>query len=147
MKQFCVALLLVVSLALVGCGSGNGSNPVTVNGNWSAILVNDDGSSAFAFTTALLVKGDGTLSVTNFTFSSDSPCFVAGQTTSGSFALSGDFNGHVTGTFAFTVESQSPVGNTLTLSGTASGNTISGTWTLTGGTGCTGSGRFTMTRQ
>ena len=35
------------------------------------------------------------------------------------------------GTFGFTVKSGSPAGNTLTLSGTASGNTMSGNWTLT----------------
>jgi hypothetical protein len=28
--------------------------------------------------------------------------------------------------------------------GTVNGNAITGTWTLTGGTGCTGSGNFTM---
>jgi hypothetical protein len=33
------------------------------------------------------------------------------------------------------------------LSGTANGNTISGTWSLTGGAGCTGSGNFIMTKM
>jgi hypothetical protein len=38
--------------------------------------------------------------------------------------------GNVTGEFQFSVMSGSPSGNTLTLSGTANGNTISGTWFL-----------------
>jgi hypothetical protein len=32
----------------------------------------------------------------------------------------------------------------LTLIGTVNGNTISGTWNLTGSTGCTGNGTFTL---
>jgi hypothetical protein len=69
---------------------------------------------------------------------------VSGETESGSFAFTGDFNGKVTGTFTFNVVSGSPSGNTLKLMGTVNGNAITGTWTLTGGTGCTGSGNFTM---
>jgi hypothetical protein len=45
------------------------------------------------------------------------------------------------------VQSGSPSGNTLALAGTTSGNTISGTWTLTGSSGCTGNGTFTMTKM
>jgi hypothetical protein len=52
----------------------------------------------------------------------------------------------VNGKFGMTVESGSPAGNTLALSGTANGNTISGTWALTGSGGCTGNGAFTMTK-
>jgi hypothetical protein len=33
------------------------------------------------------------------------------------------------------------------LTGSAAGNTISGNWTLTGSSGCTGSGTFSMTRM
>jgi hypothetical protein len=51
------------------------------------------------------------------------------------------------GSFGFSVLSGSPSGNDLTLSGTANGNTISGTWTLTGSAGCTGAGSFTMTKM
>jgi hypothetical protein len=46
-----------------------------------------------------------------------------------------------------TVQSSTPTGNTFTLSGAVSGNTIAGTWTLTGSLGCTGSGSFTMTKM
>lgn len=146
MKQFAVALLLAVGLTLVGCGS-NSSTPGNINGTWNATLIDSNNTTVFSFGTSLVVNGDGTLSITNFTFNSNSPCFVSGQTESGSFTLMGNFNGQVNGKFGFVVQSGSPAGNTLTLSGMATGNLISGTWSLTGGTGCTGSGSFTATRM
>jgi hypothetical protein len=147
MKQFMVALVLLAGLALVGCGSNN-MNPGNINGTWNATLMSTGGSQpVLTFGTSLAVNGDGSLSITNFSFSTSSPCFVSGETESGSFTLSGNFNGQVNGKFGLTVKSGTPSGNTLMLSGTASGNTISGTWTLTGGTGCSGNGTFTMTRM
>jgi hypothetical protein len=146
MKKLAVALLLAAGLVLVGCGSNN-SNSSNINGNWTAVLTNSsDGSQAFTFTTSITENNDGTLSVTNLTISSSS-CFVSGETESGSFALGGNLNGNVTGQFQFKVLSASPSNNVLTLTGTANGNTIKGTWTLTGGTGCQGSGNFTMTKS
>lgn len=146
MKQFAVALLLLAGLALLGCG--NNMNPATINGSWNATLMSSGSNNPiFTFGTSLMVNGDGSLSITNFSFNTSSPCFVSGETESGSFTLSGNFNGQVNGTFGFTVKSGSPAGNTLTLTGTASGNTVSGTWILVGGTGCTGNGTFTMTRM
>jgi hypothetical protein len=139
MKKLAVAGLVAVVLTLVGCGwhdHGHGN----INGTWTAILSDSD----FSFGTSVVVNGDGTLSVDQFSFSTNGPCFVSGETESGSFAFTGDFNGHVTGQFDFKVVSGSPSGNTLKLMGTVNGNAITGTWTLTGGTGCTGSGNFTM---
>ena len=142
MKRLSVAWLVAVVLALVGCGS-NGSKG-NINGTWTAILSDTN----FSFGTSVVVNNDGTLSVSQFNFSTNGPCFVSGETESGSFALTGDFNGNVTGQFNLKVVSGSPSGNTLTLTGTANGNTIAGTWSLTGGnpTGCSGSGTFTMTK-
>jgi hypothetical protein len=150
MKRFAVPVFLLcltlVGITLVGCGSSN--NPANINGTWNASLVgSNNGQTTLNFGTSLIVNGDGTLSITNFQFSSNSSCFVDGETETGSFTLSGNFNGQVSGKFAFTVLSNTPANNTLTLTGTATGNTISGTWTLTGGTGCTGNGNFTMTRM
>lgn len=146
MKHFALAALLIVSLTAIGCGSK--SNPANINGNWNATLTsNGGGSPAFTFGTSLSVNGDGSLSVSNFSFTTNSPCFVSGETESGSFTLSGNFSGQVNGKFGFSVLSGSPSGNTLTLNGTASGNTISGQWSLTGSSGCTGSGTFTMTKM
>jgi len=146
MKQFAAAFVLFISLALVGCGSDN-SHASDINGTWNATLVSAGNQTIFAFGTDLKVNGDGSLSVSNFSFTTNSPCFVSDETESGSFTLSGNFNGMVNGKFGFSVLSGSPAGNTLALSGTANGNTISGTWTLTGSGGCTGNGTFTMTKM
>lgn len=146
MKQSIAAVVVGVCLILAACGA-NRVNPATINGGWNATLTDNGNATAFSFGMSLLVNGDGTLGVSNFTFTTNSPCFVSGGSESGSFILSGTFNGTVTGKFNFAVQSGSPAGNTLTLAGTANGNTIAGTWTLTGGTGCTGSGLFTMTKM
>ena len=140
MKKLAVAMLLVAGLALVGCGS---NNPANINGNWTATLT---GSQNFNFTTSIIENSDGTVSVSKFTFSSNS-CFLQGETETGTFALSGNFNGKVTGKFGMIVTSGTPSGNTLTLTGDANGNTITGTWTLTGSSGCTGNGTFTMNKS
>ena len=142
MKKLAVALLVAVVLTLVGC-IWNHHRHGNINGTWIAVLSDTD----FSFGTSFMVNGDGALIVSNFSFSTSGPCFVSGETESGSFALTGDFNGHVTGQFGFKVVSGSPSGNTLTLTGTANGNTIAGNWSLTGGSGCQGSGTFTMTKS
>jgi hypothetical protein len=140
MKKLAVAWLVAVVLTLAGCGS-NGSKQGNINGTWTAVLTGD---ANFTFGTSLVVNNDGTLSVSQFSFSTNGPCFVSGETESGSFGFTGDFNGNVTGQFGFKVVSGSPSGNTLTLTGTVTGNTIAGNWTLTGGSGCQGLGTFTM---
>ena len=145
MKQFAVLILLAVGLALVGCGFD--SNPANINGSWNATLMSNNNTTDFAFGTSLSVNGNGALTVSNFSFTTDSPCFVSGETESGSFTLSGNFSGQVNGKFGMVVQSGDPSGNTLTLAGTAKGNTITGTWTLAGSAGCTGSGTFTMTKM
>jgi hypothetical protein len=145
MKQFAVAFVLLIGIVLTGCGSDS-KNASNINGTWNATLVSAGNQTIFAFGTDLKVNGDGSLSVSNFSFTTNSPCFVSDETESGSFTLSGNFNGMVNGKFGFAVQSGSPAGNALALSGTANGNTISGTWTLTGSGGCTGNGTFTMTK-
>jgi len=143
MKHFLVALFLLAGLTLIGCGSS--SHASNINGNWNATLTDSSNNPVFTFGTSLNVNGDGSLSISNFKFTSASPCFTAASTETGSFTLSGDFNGNVNGSFGFTVLSANPSGNTLTLNGTANGNTITGQWTLSGN-GCTGSGTFNMTK-
>ncbi|HXJ85544.1 MAG TPA: hypothetical protein VMS18_01905 [Candidatus Binatia bacterium] len=145
MKQLAIAFALLIGFALVGCGSTN-TNSSKVNGNWNATLVSGGNSTVFAFGTSLKTNGDGSLTVSNFKFTSNSPCFVSGETETGSFTLSGNFSGSMSGSFGMTVQSGDPSGNTLTLSGTENGNTISGTWNLVGSGGCTGNGAFTMTK-
>jgi hypothetical protein len=145
MKLFGIVMLLAVGSVLVGCGGGHSSSG-NINGNWTATLSNTDNSPAFLFTTSLTQTDGSDVTVSNFTFTSKSPCFASGGTETGSFSLTGNFNGSVTGGYGMTIQSGTPSGNTLTLQGTVKNNTISGTWTLTGvSAGCTGAGTFTMT--
>lgn len=136
-------VVLVLGLAMLGCG--NGSSSTNINGNWSASLTGSPtGPTIYAFTTTFAEASGGGLSITNFTFTSAGSCFTGQTTESGSFTLSGDFSGNVTGTFGMTITGS---GNTLMLQGgVANNNTITGTWSLTGSTGCTGNGFFTITR-
>lgn len=133
---------------MAACGSGSTSG--NINGTWKASLTNADGTPEYAFTTSFTQNGNGTLTVSNFTFTSAGPCFASQSTTqTGSFALSGNFSGNVTGTFGMTATTRFPgaaTQNVLTLQGTVSGSTITGTWNLTGVSGCSGNGNFTITR-
>ena len=145
MKKLAVAMVLVAGLVMWGCGSN--SNNRNINGTWSATLTDNSQNQVFSFSTALVDNGDGTVNVTKLSFSTNSPCFVSGDTESGTFGLSGNLNGNVKGTFGMTIKSGTPSGNVLSLSGTVNGNTISGMWTLTGTGNCSGSGTFTMTKM
>ncbi len=147
MKQFALVALLAVGFTLVGCGS-NSTNPASLNGTWNASLLSNSTTTDFNFGTGLTVNGDGSLTVVNFSFTTNSPCFASGETETGSFTLSGNLDGNVNGKFGMNVQSGTPSGNMLALSGNVSGgNTISGNWTLTGSSGCTGNGSFTMTKM
>ena len=146
MKQCLVTVLVMLGLTLIGCGSNNNSKASNVNGTWNASLMSGGAQPVFAFGTSMNVNGDGSLAITNFKFTTNSSCF-ASETESGSFTLSGNFNGNVNGKFGMNVQSESPSGNTLALTGTVNGNTITGNWTLTGSSSCTGSGTFTMTKM
>ncbi len=146
MKQFAALVLLAACAILVGCGGSNSVNPATINGAWTATLTDSNNQAYGSLDLSMVTNGGGALTVTNLTITAPSPCFVSGQTATGSFSLMGNFNGNVTGTFALTVQSGTPAGNIMSLSGKANGNTISGSWKLTGGFGCTGNGLFIMTR-
>jgi hypothetical protein len=154
MRTLAILGLVAMEVMVMGCGSKSSttSTTQTANGLWeSALIGKDAGVGVFNFTTSFTIGGDGTLSVTYFSFLTTGPCFaLTGDTTSGS--LTGTTTGtNASGTFQFTVSSN---GNTLSLTGTATGTTdssgnttwtsITGTWTLTGGANCAGTGTFTM---
>lgn len=141
-KSFGMIVLLLLGLATSGCGSSSNSSSGNINGTWSANLTNPDGSPAFAFTTSFTQGSGGSLSFTNLTFTTNGSCFPGTTTETGSFGLGGNFNGNVTGTFGMTISSSGTT-NQLVLQGTVSGNAITGTWSLAGGTGCSGNGTFT----
>jgi hypothetical protein len=149
MRRLGIVLLVALGLFLAGCG-GDHSTPGSgnINGNWAATLSDTGSSPVFTFTTAFRQGGGTDVSVSNFTFTTSSPCFVSGGTETASFILGGNFGGSVTGSFELNIQSATPSGNALTLNGTVKSNTISGTWSLSGVTsGCTGNGNFMITRM
>jgi outer membrane lipopolysaccharide assembly protein LptE/RlpB len=147
MKTLGTILVLGIALVLAGCGST--SNSGNVNGNWTAALMNSSsgGSPVFNFTATFTQSSGSGVTITNLNFSSSTPCFAAGSTATGGFTLSGNQNGVTSGGFQMNIQSTGSTSNLLTLQGTVSNNTISGTWALSGTTsGCSGSGAFTMNK-
>ena len=149
MNKGFIATLLGLTMILGGCGSSSSNNSNNINGNWSAMLTDSGNAPAFAFRTTFTQMSGSSVSVTNLTFTTATPCFVSGETESASFVLNGNFNGNVTGAFQLMVKSGTPSGDTLTLQGAAkNNNSITGTWTLVGvNSGCSGSGNFAATRM
>jgi len=148
MKRFRMVFFVAVSLILTACGGGNSNVLDTLTGNWTATLTNTDQTPAFTFTTSLSQSNGTTLTGTNLTFTVSTGCFTSAASQTGSFVLSGNFNGNITGSFQLTITSATPSNNTLTLQGTVNNNAIIGGWTLAGLTpGCTGAGDFTLTRM
>jgi hypothetical protein len=149
MRHFAIAALMALGLILCACGNtNNSSNNGSINGNWTATLLDMNNKPVFGFTTALTESGSSGLVVANFNFTTNNACFGTGSTESGGFTLGGNFNGNVTGSFTMTIQSpKTSSSNTLVLQGTVNNNTVSGTWVLSGtGSGCTGSGNFTMVK-
>jgi hypothetical protein len=151
-KLIGIIVLLALGLAMSGCDGANAPGSGNINGTWFATLTDSNGDIvdlAYSFSTTFTETSNNGLDVTNFTFSVPGPCFApysADQySETGSFILSGNSNGNVTGTFAMTITTEFPAANNvLTLNGTVNGNAISGTWNATGLTGCSGNGTFTI---
>lgn len=154
-----VAILLLLVLLVNGCGSSRPTAQSATGGVWSGDLSGGEGSaSGFSFITQFTVDSSGTLSFSSFEFINQGNCFpLDGGSISGTMGLTENMaTDQVTGSMTLTVTGN---GNTLTLSspdgvtGTLTGTTLSsgsvtGTWTLTGGTGCTNAaGSFTMMSQ
>jgi hypothetical protein len=141
-----VAILLLIALMLNGCSSTTNVANTTASGSWQAQLSGGTGpdASGFSFITGFNISGSGGLSVTYFQFLNTEACFVLGESEGGTLVVTTNSSGVVTGTLAFTVRSGTPAGNTLTLNGTESGTTITGTWQVAGSSDCTAAGTFTM---
>ena len=155
MRTPAIAALVLIELMVAGCGSHSSTaSTQAANGIWESALVGSDaGVGVFNFTTAFTVNSDDSLNVSFFSFLTTGPCFpLTGENTSGTFDVTST-SATSTASFQFTAQAG---GNTLSLTGTATGTTdsagnttwtsITGTWTLAGGTGCTGGGTFTMTQ-
>ena len=88
------------------------------------------------------------MTVSSFSFTSDAPCFTAPIGQTATFSVTGHAGGFEVGTFGMDVTTAmgTQVENVLALTGArAADGTISGTWTLTGLSGCSGNGTYTMT--
>jgi hypothetical protein len=168
MKKLVILFVLALELAVCGCGSNNTSTTTSTStaGKWEALLTGGTGqASLLNFVTSFSVTNSGPLNVTGFTFLNDGACFAKGlngTTQSGSAALTTSTTNAVTGTLDLTINSVTPAGNTLkltgaltgtsngttTTTGTLSNGVVVGTWTLTGSSDCTGGdtnqGSFTM---
>ncbi len=143
MKRFGLVVLAGFVIMLAGCGSSNNSG--NINGTWTATLTDTSNNPVFAFSTSFTQGSGSNLNITNLSFSSADSCFnTSNATATGTFTLSGNFSGNVTGSFGMVIVSGV---DSLTLSnGAVANNQITGTWTLAG-TGCSGSGAFVMTKS
>ena len=151
MRYLSIAALAALALVLSACGtSNNANNNGSINGNWTATLLDSGNKPVFGFTTSLTQSGSSGLVVANFNFTTSNACFGTGATETGGFTLGGNFNGNLTGSFTLNIQSSksgSNGSNDLVLNGTVNNGTVSGTWVLAGtGSGCTGSGNFTMVK-
>ena len=169
MKKLAILALLALELGVCGCGNGTPKNSTTTtaNGNWEALLSGGTGAaSELNFVTTFTVTdttgaNNQPLDVTAFSFFNAGACFANGTDTStwaGNATLNTSGTNQVTGTLTFTVVSRTPAGNTLSLTGSLTGTSngtttttgtlsngvVSGTWTLSGSSGCTGGGTFIM---
>jgi hypothetical protein len=144
MRRVTAIALLGISLILSGCGANTHATG-NINGLWNATL-SSSGATTFTFMTNLTVNADGSLGSSSFNLTlNNTPCTFPTATETGTFTISGNFNGQVSGSFHYVVTSTGAEVNTLTLNGTVSGGQITGTWTVSGATAnCTGNGTFTM---
>jgi hypothetical protein len=137
--------LALLALFLVSCGSTPAKK---IDGVWIASLQIPDGAVAYTFTVTLTQSTGSTVNVSNFGFTSPAPCFTAPLGQTATFTASGHSGGYETGPFGMNIATglMTPVENVLTLSGSRnSSGKISGNWTLTGLSGCSGGGTYTMT--
>ena len=145
MNRVGVVFLILLASLLAACGSTR--PPKVIDGTWNANLQNPDHTAAYTFSSTLNQGTGSTVTVINFVFTASAPCFSSPTGQSATFAATGHAGGYQTGPFAMTISTAlgSPVENVLTLSGTRNADgRISGTWTLTGASGCSGSGKYTM---
>ncbi|HLV85710.1 MAG TPA: hypothetical protein VKV39_01960 [Candidatus Sulfotelmatobacter sp.] len=142
MKRMALANLFGMILVLASCGGSK--MPSTINGHWAATLQNSDGTGAFGFTAQLTQNSGGSVAVSNFVLSSSGSCFTSQTVETATFSATGNLSGP----FGMTITSQGSQSSVLTIQGSLSSNnaseSITGTWTLSGASGCSGRGTFVM---
>lgn len=168
MKKLAILIVLALELAVSGCGSSKNTSTETntsTRGFWETQLIGGtQQASLLNFTVSFSVINSGPLDITGMSFFNQGACFgttLNSTTENGNASFTTASNGAVTGTLNLTVNSVTPPGNVLTLTGnltgtssasagvpgTLSNGVVTGTWTLTGGQGdasCTGTGTFLM---
>jgi hypothetical protein len=92
-----------------------------------------------------LAESDGSLGISNSSFTRDSGCFVSGETETGSLTLRGNSNGNVRGTFWTLGEVRTSCGQSAQSDGHREGKDHHQNWTVRA-IGCSGSATFTMTK-
>lgn len=145
MKMVSVILLLSFAPLLVACGSSHPAKKI--DGVWNGNLQNFDSSSAYKFSTTLTQNSGSTVDVSGFLFMDSAPCFPARTTETATFSATRHSGGFEIGPFAMHISTTLGTGsqNVLTLDGVrAPDGKISGTWSLTGSPGCSGTGTYTM---
>ena len=145
MNRVGVIFLILLASLLAACGSTR--PPKVIDGMWNANLQNPDSTPAYTFSTTLTQGSGSTVAVRNFLFTASAPCFSSLTGQSATFSATGHAGGYQTGPFGMNISTSLgvQVENVLTLSGTRkSDGKISGTWTLTGLSGCSASGNYTM---
>jgi hypothetical protein len=127
MNTFSIALLSLLAVVVItGCGGGAGAltMPVSFAGNWEGTWASSRVNAGGVFLASISQNG---ASISGTAAFSGSPCFVGLQ-------LSGNVSG---GSFAFTGSSGGIP--RVTVSGSVSGNAMSGNYTvLASGTPCDG---------
>ena len=140
MKRLRTMLTVALLLLTASCGDW------TINGKWKATLKAKDGSTFSVISMTLHDNGNGTVTITNLTFLTPTPCFPDGTTSSGSWSLFFVYGTGWSGDLALVIQSSS-TDSTLTMNTTigAFDSEADGKWTVTGSTaGCTGNGNFHM---
>ena len=145
MNRVGVIFLILLGSLLVGCGSTQA--PKVIDGTWNASLQNPDSTPAYTFSATLTQGSGSTVVVSNFLFTASAACFSSPTGQSATFSATGHAGGYQTGKFGMNISTALgvQVENVLTLNGTRnSDGEISGTWNLTGLSGCSASGNYTM---
>jgi hypothetical protein len=145
MNRVAVFFLILLASLLVACGSTRPAK--VIDGAWNANLQNPDDTSAYTFSTTLNQSTGSAVTVISFLFTASAPCFSSSTGQTATFSATGHAGGYQTGPFSMNISTAlgGPVENVLTLSGTRkSDGTITGTWSLSGLPGCSGSGAYSM---
>lgn len=69
--KFAVVALFALVLTVLGC-STSGSKTSNINGNWTASLTDTHGTQVLAFNTTITESSNSSLSVSNFSLSTNS---------------------------------------------------------------------------